>query len=113
VAPGPEIGFFLGTVRPDGRPHAAGVGALWEDGACTSPVGRDPEGAEPGRDPPRTISVKLEGIDLVLEGEATRVTDGPTPAHRVRSGHCSAVPWSSQTNSKSCSRRGPKVAPGG
>ncbi len=22
---------FLGTVRPDGRPHAAGVGALWLD----------------------------------------------------------------------------------
>src|SRR5437899_3041096 len=24
--------FFLGTVGPDGRPHAAGVGALWCDG---------------------------------------------------------------------------------
>src|SRR5579872_881110 len=24
--------FFLGTVGPDGRPHAAGVGALWFDG---------------------------------------------------------------------------------
>ena len=28
--------------------------------------------------PACTISVQLEGIDLVLEGEATRVTDGPT-----------------------------------
>jgi hypothetical protein len=29
---GPLAGFFLGTVRPDGRPHAAGVGAVWHDG---------------------------------------------------------------------------------
>ena len=24
--------FFLATVRPDGRPHVAGIGALWVDG---------------------------------------------------------------------------------
>src|SRR5579864_5735819 len=29
---GPLAGFFLGTVRPDGRPHAAGIGAVWHDG---------------------------------------------------------------------------------
>jgi len=29
---GPLVGFFLGTVRPDGRPHAAGIGAVWHDG---------------------------------------------------------------------------------
>jgi len=23
---------FLGTVRPDGRPHSAGIGAIWMDG---------------------------------------------------------------------------------
>jgi hypothetical protein len=25
-------GHFLATVRPDGRPHVAGIGALWGDG---------------------------------------------------------------------------------
>src|SRR3954468_14573936 len=30
--PKPEITFFLCTVGPDGRPHAAGVGAAWLDG---------------------------------------------------------------------------------
>jgi hypothetical protein len=34
--PGPEVTFFLGTSRPDGRPHAAGGGALWDEGSCTS-----------------------------------------------------------------------------
>ena len=29
-SPLPEV--FLGTSRPDGRPHAARVGALWYDG---------------------------------------------------------------------------------
>lgn len=27
-APGPDITHFLGTVTPDGRPHAAGVNTL-------------------------------------------------------------------------------------
>jgi len=31
----------------------------------------------PGGNPACTISARLEGIDLVLEGEATRVTDRP------------------------------------
>ena len=30
--PGPDTPFFIGTSRPDGRPHAAGIGALWLDG---------------------------------------------------------------------------------
>ena len=31
-APSMDIAFFLGTVGPDGHPHAAGIGALWLDG---------------------------------------------------------------------------------
>ena len=77
---GPENGtFFLGTVGPDGKPHAAGVGALWCDGDLYFVSG---PGTRKSRNlaanPAGTISVALRGIDLVLEGEATRVTDGPT-----------------------------------
>ena len=71
--------YFLGTVRPDGRPHSAGVGALWFDGDLYFTSGPQ---ARKARDlavhPACTISVKLTGIDLVFEGEATRVTDRPT-----------------------------------
>jgi hypothetical protein len=28
---GPDVTFFLGTVRPDATPHVAGVGAIWAD----------------------------------------------------------------------------------
>jgi hypothetical protein len=77
--PGPEITFFLGTSRPDGRPHAAGVGALWDEGELYFTSGAGTRKARNlAANPACTISVKLEGIDLVLEGEATRITDAET-----------------------------------
>src|SRR5689334_16022505 len=76
---GPEITFFLGTVRPDGRPHAAGVGALWHDGDLYLAIGPETRKTRNlAANPACTISVKLEGIDLALEGEARRVTDQAT-----------------------------------
>jgi hypothetical protein len=77
--PGPGIPFFLGTSRPDGRPHAAGIGALWLDGNLYFTSG---PGTRKSRNlaanPACTISVRLDDIDLVLEGEAARVADRPT-----------------------------------
>lgn len=77
--PGADFSYFLGTVRPDGRPHSAGIGALWVDGDFyfpSSPDARKSRNLEAG--PACTVSARLTGLDLVLEGEATRVTDGPT-----------------------------------
>ena len=71
--------FFLGTMRPDGRPHAAGVGALWHDGDLYFTSGPQTRKARNlAANPACTVSVKLEGIDLILEGQATRVTDPST-----------------------------------
>jgi hypothetical protein len=74
-----DITFFLGTSRPDGRPHAAGVGAIWLYVYIYFTWGR---GARKARNLAAnsacTFSIKLEGIDLILEGEASRVTDQPT-----------------------------------
>jgi hypothetical protein len=75
-AHGPTTTFFLGTVRPDGRPHAAGIGVAWHEGDLYLTSG---PGTRKARNlhanPACTISVRLEGIDLVLEGAATRVGD--------------------------------------
>jgi hypothetical protein len=75
-AMGPETACFLGTVRPDGRPHAAGIGVVHHDGDLWFTSG---PGTRKSRDlaanPACTISLRLEGIDLVAEGEAHRVTD--------------------------------------
>ncbi|TDE21378.1 pyridoxamine 5'-phosphate oxidase family protein [Actinomadura sp. 6K520] len=74
--PKPQTPVFLGTVRPDGRPHAAGVGALWHEGDLYFTSG---PGTRKSRDlaanPACTLSVRVPGADLVLEGEAVRVTD--------------------------------------
>lgn len=72
----PEV--FLGTSRPDGRPHAAPVGALWYDGDLyfTSGPGTR-KSRNLAENPACTMSMSLEGIDLVMEGKAVRVTDGP------------------------------------
>ena len=76
---GPETACFLGTVRPDGRPHSAGVGVAVLDGDLyfTSGPGTRKSRNLAG-DPRCPLSLRLDGIDLVLEGEARRVTDSPT-----------------------------------
>src|SRR5260370_23281155 len=77
--PKPSTPFFLGTSRPDGRPHAAGIGALWLDGDLYFTSGPGTRKARNlAANPACTISVRLEDIDLVLEGDATRVTDRTT-----------------------------------
>ena len=77
--PSENITWFLGTAGTDGRPHAAGVGALWDDGDIyfTSGTGTR-KSRHLSTNPACTISVQLPGIDLVFEGTATRVTDAPT-----------------------------------
>jgi Pyridoxamine 5'-phosphate oxidase len=88
--PQSDIPFFLGTSRPDGRPHAAGIGALWLDGDLYFTSGRDARKAHNlAANPACTISARLEGIDLILEGDAAQVTDQPTleaVASRYRAG---------------------------
>ena len=76
---GPDVTFFLGTVRPDGRPHTAGIGAVWSEGDLyftSSPQARKARNL--AANPAATLSAKLAGIDVVFEGEAVRVTDRPT-----------------------------------
>ena len=70
---------FLGTVRPDGRPHAAGVGAAWHDGDLYFQCGpKTRKARNVAANPACTMSIHLPKFDLVFEGEAARVTDTPT-----------------------------------
>jgi Pyridoxamine 5'-phosphate oxidase len=79
VHPTADNPYFLGTVRPNGTPHAAGIGAQWLDGDIfftSSPDARKARNL--AGNPACTISVRLPSIDLVLDGSAERITDTET-----------------------------------
>jgi hypothetical protein len=72
-AVGPAV---LSTVRPDGSPHSAFVGVAAYDGDLVFTSG---PGTRKSRNlaatPACTVSLRLDGIDLVVEGDAHRETD--------------------------------------
>lgn len=74
--PGTDVFTVLGTVLPDGRPHAAPVGALWIDGAWHVVAGPSTRKARNlAQNPACTLTARLEGFDVVFAGRAQRVTD--------------------------------------
>lgn len=79
VPPDENLTWFLGTVDPDSRPHAAGVGALYIDGDVYFTSGpKTRKSRNLARNLACSISISLDGIDLVFEGGVTRVTDKAT-----------------------------------
>ncbi|MFE1827876.1 pyridoxamine 5'-phosphate oxidase family protein [Streptomyces yangpuensis] len=72
--------FWLSTVRPDGRLHVTPVIAAWHDGAVYFSTGPDEQKAKnlahDGHCALTTGGNSLtEGLDLVIEGRAQRVSD--------------------------------------
>jgi hypothetical protein len=86
-APAPDAAnsrtTWLATVNEDGSPHVTAVGALWLDGAFWFQTGaRTRKGRNVTRDPRCSLAVSVRDADVVLEGEARRVTD-PNAVARV------------------------------
>jgi nitroimidazol reductase NimA-like FMN-containing flavoprotein (pyridoxamine 5'-phosphate oxidase superfamily) len=71
--------YWLSTVRPDGRPHVTPLVAVWLDGALYFASGPDERKAKNlARNPHCVITTGrnvLDGLDLVVEGDATMVGD--------------------------------------
>jgi nitroimidazol reductase NimA-like FMN-containing flavoprotein (pyridoxamine 5'-phosphate oxidase superfamily) len=72
--------FWISTVRPDGRPHVTPLPAVWADGAlhfCTGPAERKARNLALNPHVVLTTGTNTwnKGYDLVVEGEAVRVTD--------------------------------------
>ena len=95
IDPKAHITWFLGTSGASGRPHAAGIGALWYDGEVYFTSG---DGTKKSRDlavnPNASISVSLAGMDLVFEGTVEHVTDDPTLDDLVKAFNASGWPAS-------------------
>lgn len=76
---------WLTTVNEDGSPHVTPVGALWFDGAFWFQTGdRTRKSGNVARDPRCTIAVSVRDADLVVDGEATRVTDPDVVARAAK-----------------------------
>jgi general stress protein 26 len=71
--------YWLTTVRPDGRPHVTTLLAVWLDGALyftTGPSERKAKNLAHNSHCILTTGCNvLEGLDLVVEGEAVQVSD--------------------------------------
>ncbi len=72
--------FWISTVRSDGRPHVTPLPAVWLDGRlhfCTGPA--EQKAVNLARNPHVALTTGTnrwkEGLDLVVEGIAVRITD--------------------------------------
>src|SRR3954469_14084700 len=67
---------WLATSNEDGSPHVTAVGALWLDGAFWFQTGqRTRKGRNVQRDPRCSVALSIRDADVVIEGDATRVTE--------------------------------------
>jgi nitroimidazol reductase NimA-like FMN-containing flavoprotein (pyridoxamine 5'-phosphate oxidase superfamily) len=82
--------IWLATTRPDGRPHVAGVGAVWEGGKFYVVSGAGTRKSKNlAENPNCVIALSLPDLDVVLEGTAAIVRDEATLsrlAERYRAG---------------------------
>lgn len=72
--------FWISTVRSDGRPHVTPLVAVWLDDAlhfCTGPAEQKAVNIRENAHVALTTGCDRwnEGLDIVVEGEARRVTD--------------------------------------
>jgi nitroimidazol reductase NimA-like FMN-containing flavoprotein (pyridoxamine 5'-phosphate oxidase superfamily) len=72
--------FWLATVRADGRPHVTPVVGVWHDGALHFSTADTEQKAINLRANPHVILTTgcnrwAEGLDVVVEGDAERITD--------------------------------------
>jgi nitroimidazol reductase NimA-like FMN-containing flavoprotein (pyridoxamine 5'-phosphate oxidase superfamily) len=85
--------FWVTTVRSEGRPHVTPTLALWLDDALYFSTGPYEQKAKNLSGNPHCIlmtgcNALREGMDLVVEGEATRVRDDAT-LHRIADAYVS------------------------
>jgi hypothetical protein len=72
--------FWISTVRPDGRPHVTPLIAVYLDDALYFSTGPNERKAKNLAQNPQCIlttgcNALEDGLDLVVEGEAVRITD--------------------------------------
>lgn len=78
--------FWLSTVRTDGRPHVVPLPAMWLDGSLYFCTGPQEQKARNLAANPRCVLTTgtnrfMSGLDVVVEGQASRVTNEDLLTH--------------------------------
>ena len=72
---------WLTTINSDGSPHVTAVGAMWMDGTFWFQTGTGTRKRRNiTRDPRCALAVSIRDADVVVEGDATLVTDADAVA---------------------------------
>jgi hypothetical protein len=107
--------YWLSTVRPDGRPHVTPLLGVWFDGALYFCTGPDERKARNLAENPHCVITTgrnvLEGLDVVVEGQAVHVTDeaerrGTAGAYEAKYGPHFAAPHGTWSGLGDAIRRG-------
>ncbi|WP_433331075.1 pyridoxamine 5'-phosphate oxidase family protein [Spirillospora sp. CA-294931] len=86
-------GYWLATVRADGRPHVVPVLAVWTDGGLHFVANATSRKARNlARDAHCVVTAHADGIDVVVEGTAAKVTDEEA-LRRIAAGYASKYDW--------------------
>jgi hypothetical protein len=76
---------WLSTVNEDGSPHVTAVGALWVGGTFWFQTGAGTRKARNvARDPRCSVAVSIRDADVVIEGDAVRVTEPDAVARAAK-----------------------------
>lgn len=74
-----EAMHWLSTVRADGRPHVVPLAAVWIDNALYFTTGQGTQkAANLAHDARCSVAFTNQGMNVVVEGTATRLTDPAT-----------------------------------
>ncbi len=88
--------FWLSTVRPDGRPHVTTLLSVWVDGALYFCTGEGERKFKNLMENPHCILTTgcnvLEGLDVVVEGDAVNVSNAET-LQRVADRYAAKYDW--------------------
>src|SRR3954447_7876222 len=94
--------YWLATVHPDGRPHVRPLLGLWLDGAFSFITGETTrKGKNLAGNPGcviTTSSTALPALDIILEGDARKITDEAT-RQRVVDAYLSTMNWPVEAHS--------------
>jgi Pyridoxamine 5'-phosphate oxidase len=118
----PEMGgvpephtHWLATTRPDGAPHVVPIGAVWNEGHFYFSSGAGTRKSRNlAKNPNCVMTLAAKGLDLVLEGEAAKVTMTQSSAASPRSSHPAAGlrRYAAAHFTTSSARRAPGRRPG-